>query len=432
MVQFLRQPRGSIASRHAVKGGCSPAAAATRVTETPCPTGRGMVGTSKEKAAEGSKKGHGGGGMFAWQFSNADVQKAWRRYSFNMARWWGDFPRPLRAPQNMFATYPWAIGPFTKYAGNPVLAPTAGAWDQGRIGGGVHNGAVLFRRGRFYYIYRGERPWHKRPGYICDIGIATSRDGLHFTKDSRHSPLFHNGRYRRYSYEDVSVAEHDGMYYLFCNQWLWDRQGDPRVNGTFLAISPDLVNWKRVGIVFPQARRIHRNAVVLQDPRNRAVPVNGKFVMYLNNGLMAYSTDMRHWESHEVSNHWPGGEGCFALANHCPEDPERIVLFTGGPHTGHFYAIGQVLFSTRDPERPSEYLPRPVLTADPAIPHEHGFSAADPTKMISSFADCIFFNGLTQHTGRWWMYYGGSEYYTCLATASAVRKKVATHDPNNW
>ena len=47
-------------------------------------------------------------------------------------------------------------------------------------------------------------------------------------------------------------------------------------------------------------------------------------------------------------------------------------------------------------------------------------TAEAPHKPISSFADCIFFNGLTRHRGKWWLYYGGSEYYTCLATSPAA------------
>ncbi|MHB1769278.1 MAG: hypothetical protein ACYCUV_15675 [Phycisphaerae bacterium] len=39
-------------------------------------------------------------------------------------------------------------------------------------------------------------------------------------------------------------------------------------------------------------------------------------------------------------------------------------------------------------------------------------------RAVSSFDDTIFFTGLTRHNGKWWMYYGGSEYYTCLATAA--------------
>jgi predicted GH43/DUF377 family glycosyl hydrolase len=62
-----------------------------------------------------------------------------------------------------------------------------------------------------------------------------------------------------------------------------------------------------------------------------------------------------------------------------------------------------------------------VLQADTGIPFEDGYSAEEPRQFITSFADTIFFTGMTAYQGKWWMYYGGSEYYTCLATADAVK-----------
>jgi predicted GH43/DUF377 family glycosyl hydrolase len=384
-----------------------------------CRSGELKPGPGQEKPP-GTVKGEG---QFDWQFPDKDKEKAWHLYSYDEQRWWGTFPKNLPAPLDMFTDYPWAVGPFVKHASNPVLSPTPGSWDPGRHGGGVHNGAVVIKEGVFYYVYRGERPLDmplKTPiDYICDIGIATGRDGVRFVKDTRHSPIFRRGQDRRFSYEDVNLVKWEGTYYLFCNQWYWPDTGDLEINGTFLAISEDLLNWNRLGIVFPAARRTHRNAVVLQNGDNEAVKVDGRFVMYINDGLMAYSSDMRHWESRESPHAWPGGEGCFALADHDPEHPERIILFTGGNHTGHFYAAGQVLFSKSDPEKPLAYLPRPFLAAETSIPWENGFSADDRRRPVSSFADCIFFNGLTRYRGKWWLYYGGSEYFTCLATAAA-------------
>ena len=75
------------------------------------------------------------------------------------------------------------------------------------------------------------------------------------------------------------------------------------------------------------------------------------------------------------------------------------------------------MFSKKDIEKPVDYLRKPVLHADSTIYYEHGFSAQPPHKPVSSFADCIFFNGLTLYNNKWWFYYGGSEYYTCLANA---------------
>jgi predicted GH43/DUF377 family glycosyl hydrolase len=360
-------------------------------------------------------------GLFEWQFPDKNKEVAWENYSYSVKRWWGDFPKDIKVPKNLYESYAWAIGPFTKYEHNPVLEPTPDKWDKGRFGGGVHNGAVVIKDSIFYYVYRGEQPIDVKSkssiDYICDIGVATSKDGIHFEKDTIHSPFFRKGDCRKYSYEDVNIVVKDGTYYLYCNQWLWENQQDQTQNGTFLATSKDLLNWEVKGIVFPNAKRTHRNGVVLQNPKNEAVKVNGKFIMYLNDGLMAYSEDLIKWESFENSNKWPGGEGCFALCDHADSDLDRIVLFTGGNHTGNFYAIGEVLFSKKDPAKPIEYLPSPVLKANPHYPYENGYTCRAPFKPISSFSDCIFLNGITLHDGKWWVYYGGSEYYTCLATS---------------
>ena len=113
-------------------------------------------------------------GMFDWQFPSANKEADWKKYSFSIDRWWGSFPHDLPESMDMFADHPWALGPWSKYAGNPVLAPTPGAWDQGHYGGGVHNGSIIVKDGKFYYIYRGERPMdieHATGSYICDIGV---------------------------------------------------------------------------------------------------------------------------------------------------------------------------------------------------------------------------------------------------------------------
>lgn len=359
-------------------------------------------------------------GIFAWQFPTEDWAVGWKDKSASVDRWWGTFPPGLPAPADLHAEYPWAMGPFTKH-GRPVLAPTPGAWDEGHKDGGVHNGSIVIHQGLFHYVYRGERPLDipqkARMDYIGDIGLAVSENGVDFRKEA--GGFFRHGDDRRYSFEDVNLVHHQGTYYLFCNRWLWEGFDNPAVSGTFLATSTDLRHWEKVGLVFPHAKRIHRNGVVLQDPHNRPVRVGGRFLMYLNDGLIAHSDDLIHWTSEENPHTWPGGEGCFALTGHDAAHPERILLFTGGNHTGRFYAIGEVLLSTADPLRPLAYLPRPVLAADPGIAWENGFAVEPPHRPISSFADCIFFNGLTRHQGRWWLYYGGSEYYTCLATAPA-------------
>lgn len=362
----------------------------------------------------------------------AGSEAQYERFRYDPERYWGGFPEAVPGEAEGAQTLPdWAIGPFTKHPGNPVLAPSPDGWDVGARGG-VHNGSILHRKGKFHYVYRG---WMPHPptvydewlcGYydwVCDIGLATSDDGVHFEKDRDHSPFFRTGDDKRFSFEDVNLVEHEGVYYLFCNRWEWERFKDPAWNGVYLATSTDLLHWDKVGLVFPGAATMHRNACVLQNPQNQAVRVNGKFVMFLNFHRIAYSDDLIHWQSEPIppSRHWPGGEGCFALTDYRRTDPGAVLLFTGGNHSGHFYAIGEARFSKNDLTQPIGWLPRPVLAADPAIPFEDGRDPSPPHKSVSYFRDTVFFTGLTRHADQWWLYYGGSERYTCLAQAPVKR-----------
>jgi len=371
-------------------------------------------------------------GFFDWQRAPSSFAFYWDAMRFDEVKYGGGFARSTDLTDHEQQPLPdWAIGPFVKYPGNPVFAPSTDGWDRGYASGGVHNGSIVQVNGLFHYIYRGEQELEteensgneNQPGpvtcdYICDIGLATSPDGIHFTRDLQHSPFFRTGDDARYSFEDVNLVKHEETWYLFCNRWNWAHPVDPSDCGIFLATSKDLRHWQKHGLVFPHADQIHRNACVLQNPANEAVKVNGRFVMYINNGLIAFSDDMLNWQSEKVDTTWPGGEGCFALTDYSRKDPNRILLFTGGHHSGHFYAIGEVLLSKNNPRQPLAWLPHPVLTADEQIPYENGLSAAEPHDPVSRWRHTVFFTGMTLHKGKWMVYYGGSEYYTCLATAA--------------
>lgn len=373
-------------------------------------------------------------GFFDWQYSGPnDIEQLLELAQYDPQRYWGGFPAEgsTRLPT-------WAIGPFHRSASNPVFSPSVTSWDVGRFGGGVHNGSVLRYDGAFVYIYRGEMNlpedfWPEGQSarttdmqtidYICDIGVAVSNDGEHFARAA--GPLFRHGNNARYSYEDVCVVRRGGIFVLFCNRWDWTDNENPAANGVWIARSKNLIDWDEIGLAFPNAAKIHRNACVLQSPDNEAVAVDGRYVMYLNDGLIAYSEDLLTWVSDDSETTWPGGENCFALADHDPARPDDIVVFTGGHHSGHFYAVGEVLLNKSAPSVMLDVLSRPVLAADPSLAWEDGRSPEDPTVGVSYFRDTIFFTGMTRHQGKWWLYYGGSEYYTCLATAEDTSDQAA-------
>lgn len=365
-----------------------------------------------------------GDGIFEWQTTSNKLKGKWNSDGYNEEKYWGGFSQHHSVSENDQLP-DWAIGPFEKYEGNPIFVPAENGWDRGHISGGVHNGSIIHWDNNYYYVYRGEQPLEQplesggnpEYDYICDIGLAISDDGIHFQRDLENSPFFRSGEDAKYSFEDVNLVRHGDEFYLFCNRWDWNNPKDPIANGAFLAVSHDLRHWDKKGLLFPNAKIMHRNPCVVQNPENYAARINGHFIMYLNNGLIATSDDLIQWTSEPVEQQWPGGEGCFALADYSKNNPEHILLFTGGHHTGQFYAIGEVLFNKNRPGQPLDWLQRPVLHTEPAYPWENGYSYKPPYHQVSRWRNTIFFTGMTHHNNKWWLYYGGSEYYTCLAWA---------------
>ena len=88
--------------------------------------------------------------FFEWQFPSKNKEERWAEYVYNEEKWWGTFPREQDYDPENYTLPEWAVGPFNKSDLNPVLKPTPGAWDQGRFGGGVHNGAVIIKDKKFY------------------------------------------------------------------------------------------------------------------------------------------------------------------------------------------------------------------------------------------------------------------------------------------
>jgi hypothetical protein len=158
-----------------------------------------------------------GDGFFEWQFASEGQKKCWEEWRYNEEKYWGGFGRePFDA-----ATYrlpDWAIGPFAKHGGHPVFSPDPKGWDCGHFGGGVHNGSILKKDGLLYYVYRGEFPIPDEPcfasrrkggpGYLCDVGVAVSEDGIGFRRVA--GPVLRRNEDWMFSFEDVSCVRHDG------------------------------------------------------------------------------------------------------------------------------------------------------------------------------------------------------------------------------
>jgi predicted GH43/DUF377 family glycosyl hydrolase len=320
----------------------------------------------------------------------------------------------------------WAIGPFTRSAGNPLLSPSGSGYEAAA----VYNPGVLYRNGEYRMLYRAQGS----PGGPSQIGYASSADGIHFTEDTADNPVINfglAGEQDKCGLEDPRLYELDGTYYSFFTSV------HPRTDGTCYgsysiseSTSTDAIHWSAPQIVEPNAGS-NKDAAVVTDPDGTPVKINGEYVMYFGQGGtgtdIAYSDDMLAWHARGTATpvtagpldlDYPGGFQPYEVSvavtgyqtvaggpvNH------NIVLFTAGTlmaNSRWFYAITEEEFSRQEPTQMLHQLSDAVLTPTPDVPYEWNGQTPQTVWMNS-----IFF-----HDGIWRMYYGAGDTVTALATA---------------
>jgi predicted GH43/DUF377 family glycosyl hydrolase len=297
-------------------------------------------------------------------------------------------------------TWPdWAIGPFQRYARNPLLSPQGTGWESVN----AFNPGVVCSDGIFHMLYRAQaKAWTSREGY------AESKDGITFT--SRPDPVINATEpfERSYGCEDARLFKYQGTYYAFYTGNV------PKPHGPIAiceATSTDCITWKKLGPVVPGTK----NAAIVCDPTGTPVKINGKFVMYCGNSrfLISYSDDMLTWTPSapikiHLLPHWGGPfEPCVAVQDTASAHPDNIVLLIAGTLNGRgkwFYAISEVLMTAKDPTTEVEQLDDCIMK--PKEPYESGQNR-----------NCLWTNCLIQKDGQWLMYYGAGDRFVALATA---------------
>ncbi|HLI61537.1 MAG TPA: hypothetical protein VKV21_17920 [Solirubrobacteraceae bacterium] len=305
----------------------------------------------------------------------------------------------------------WAIGPFTRYAGNPILAPPADptpatAWEFPSL----FNPGVVIEGGVFHMLYRGATNQD-----YSEIGAATSTDGHHF--HALTAPVIrHSLPSETHGVEDPRLYHLGRTYYSFFTGY----------NGTKIeineAVSTDAVHWRQLGPVLHD----NKDAAVVADPEGTPVKIGGHYLMYYGQvgtgAFLAESTNMTSWRTVGRVHlgfpaSWKPWELCVAVTDYptIAGRPVRtgIDLFVAGELMGHgrwFYAISQVDFTRGHLLRPVHVLRRPTLA--PQAPYEiYGFTP-----------HTVFTNDINFYRGRWWQYYGGGDGVVALANAPLRRR----------
>lgn len=300
----------------------------------------------------------------------------------------------------------------------------------------VLNPSAIVKGDSVYLFYRAQ----DKMG-TSRIGMATSADGLHFTKSP--TPVFYPDNDAMNIYE-WNYKKRTGEPIEDCVSCYFDGVEDPRIiestDGTYImtytaydgrtarlaiASSKDLTNWTKHGLIFNDASYkdmwSKSGAIVVEekDGKNIAKKIDGKYWMYFGdtNLFIATSTDLIHWEVstneenqkmisvlHPRMGYFDSRlvePGPFALYT-----DQGIVLIYNGSNAANYndpalpkftYAAGQALF---DKEAPYKLLDR---TEGYFIHPDKDYEKVGEVNLV------CFVEGLVHFKNQWFLYYGTAD-----------------------
>jgi predicted GH43/DUF377 family glycosyl hydrolase len=299
------------------------------------------------------------------------------------------------------------------------------------------NPAAIVRNDKVYVLYRAEDDSGQMQigMHTSRLGLAESSDGIHFTRSA--TPAFYpaadSQKDREWpgGVEDPRIVEaEDGTYVLTYTQW------NRKTYSVGIATSRDLLHWTKYGTAFANAAHgkyanlKYKSAGILTELRNGrllAVRIKGKYWMYWGEGSihLATSTDLIHWTPVEDASGKPI-EVLHPRKSHFDSSfPETgpppvltkagiVVIYNGknateygdpalGPNA---YAAGEALFAANDPTHLLAQTDAPVLK--PELPYE---------KTGQYAAGTTFAEGLVFFHDQWLLYYGCADSLVAVTIA---------------
>ncbi len=363
----------------------------------------------------------------------------------------------------------WMIGPFTQDdAVNPILGPEFDPlffcpilkqnvrWEARAILGA----AAMVKDGQLDLIYHAEdssNGFHGERGTWGTFrqGLATSTDGLHFTRRSEPVLYPDNGPMKDAEWSGGDeiprlVEGPDQTYYLYYSSW------NRKVTRLSVATSKDLVHWTKRGLIFAKAYGgkydklwSKAGAVVteLKNGRLMAVKIKGKYWMYFGEGNMhiATSENLIDWTPLERKPGEKNAPGAGERSSDHPNDsPDLLVvqyprehkfdseLVEGG--VAVLTANGIVhIYNASDQDSPESA----VWKKQSKLYYSLGqalYSADDPTKLLDrsdvaflkpdrdfeelgATPHVVYLTGIAWFHGQWMIYYNGADWMVGVATA---------------
>jgi len=358
----------------------------------------------------------------------------------------------------------WALLPFVKVdSANPVLKPGGDvtficpiwkkpvAW----MTKDVFNPAVVVSDNSVILLFRAQDSIGK-PAGTSRIGLAASKDGLHFT--ILPSPVLYpdNDAYKKYEWEGGCedprvVQDSNGTYIMTYTAY------DGKTARLMVASSKDLLQWHKHGPAFAKAFNgkylntwSKSGSIVSKyvNGKTIAASINGKYWMYWGdvNIWAATSDDLINWTPVLYS---PTEKSTIPLRHYAKDIPEIKIVF--GPRPKKFDSDlvepgppamltdnGIVLFynSRNVPTIGDSHLPEGTYAASQILLNKN-----DPTQVVQRMDTCFikpdkpyeitgqvnrvcFIEGLVHFQNKWLLYYGTADSKIAVCVSPEQSRRV--------
>ena len=340
----------------------------------------------------------------------------------------------------------WMLLPFSKLDSvNPILSPRTEtvfdcpmrkvilSWESNH----VFNPAAVVYNNKVYVLYRAEDTTGRGiGGHTSRIGLAVSRDGLHFVRNT--TPVIYpaNDAAKEYEWdggcEDPRIVKsEDGVFVVTYTMW------DKKTARIGIATSKDLVSWTKHGPAFAKAYNgkfkdnwSKSGSIISQvkDDQLVAAKINGKYWMYWGdvNIHLASSSDLINWEP-VTDNAWnltsifttrPGKFDSDLVEPGPPAIATKkgIVFLYNSRNSAtkgdtslpaNTYAAGQILLDYNDPSKVLDRCDNYFLKPE------------KPYELTGQYtAGTVFIEGMVYFNKRWLLYYGTADSKVAVATYS--------------
>lgn len=308
--------------------------------------------------------------------------------------------KPVEQPENTKG--------FTRYEGNPIIVPSGLlSWQKK----GTFNPAAVYEDGKVHIIFRTQGE-----DGVSRMGYAVSKDGIHLDEvldkpiyEPREEFELAKAQNVNSGCEDPRITRIDDRFFM--TYTAYDGINPPRVALTSISVSDFLNrnwNWDKPRLISPPGvddkdscivKKVrgegyvafHRlgDAMWIDFLRDLDFPEK----KYLTGGIFA-TARKNHWDNVKVGLSTP------------PLETERgwLLLYHAVCQPGFIYKVGAMLLDYDDPRKIIARSDEPIF--EPEMPYE----------LEGIVPNVVFPCGAVIINEKIYMYYGGADYVTCVAT----------------